>query len=96
MIIRVEKLINCNRQEIRKSAEVELEDHDPRADQIAESLMRSLEPRETRLPSEPREWFIRLDRGGLIPAGCHLADNREFFEGRTQPGDQIVHVQEIP
>lgn len=94
--VRVEKIINFNGQEIRKTAEAEMPDGYPWIDVISAGLMRSISLPESALniptPPKPREWWI------IAPKGELQGFNRATVYACSQAlvSNQIeIHVREI-
>lgn len=81
MIIRVEKLIILNGQEVRKSAEADIPEDHPKIDEIASGLMRSISP------PKPREFW-------LCPATDTIAFDFKAYDSK-QVGCENIHVREV-
>lgn len=94
MIIRVEKFISINGQEIRKTAEAEIPDDHPRMDGIAVGLMRSISAEEKPEPLRRslREVWVT---NAITPKAFWKKEQAEEYLKQCSPEVVIFQAREI-
>lgn len=99
MIIRVEKVISVNGQEVRKTAQADIPDDHPRMDDIASWLMNSLSrPKSEFRPiphAKPREWWFRAHLNNTPCPRCGMFNTKEAAATYAGSYESLIHVREV-